>query len=104
MRPDFYRVGGAETCAGRRSERNIPAQMSAAMRIRDRTARREAEAFVVHMGHARYCAWRQRVETFAAVHGVRPLLANVPDVQWFERFAANEDAYSAVVSELGHID
>lgn len=61
-------------------------------------------AFVVQMQHARYRAWRRQVETFKTVTVGRAMLEHVPEDVWAERFAANEDAYSAVVDELARID
>jgi len=72
---------------------------SAAMKIRSTTT----ADFVVCMTHARYRAWRKQVETFKAIEGARAVLEHVPDAAWVERFAVNEDAFSAVVSELAKV-
>lgn len=94
----------AESCAACRSGCRIPGQMAATMKLIDLRIQRETRAFVVHMAQQRYCVWREQVETFKAVEGVRCVLEHVPDMQWLEHFAANEDAFSAVVAELAHVD
>lgn len=70
------------------------------MNLTDRRIRRETARFVAHIGQERYRVWREQVERFKSVQGVRAVLVHVPDSQWVARFAANDDAYSAVVEEL----
>lgn len=52
----------------------------------------------------RYFGWRRAVEAFKAVTGVRPLLMHLPDAVWARRFAANQDAFEAVVDELAGVE
>lgn len=56
--------------------------------------------FVVCMARARYRAWREMVELFKVTEGAQAILGHVPDADWFQHFAANEDAFTAVVVEL----
>lgn len=53
---------------------------------------------------ARLRHWRTKLELFKAVQGVRPLLDHVTEEQWLAHYAANEDAFSAVVEELRTIE
>ncbi len=53
---------------------------------------------------ARLRHWRTKLETFKAVQGLRPMLDHVTEERWLAHYAANEDAFSAVVSELEAID
>lgn len=54
--------------------------------------------------HHRYREWRGRVEEFKTAAGARPVLINVPEEVWLGRFAANDDAISAVVEQLEGFD
>lgn len=60
--------------------------------------------FVVYMHHARFRVWRRTVEQFKTAQGMRNALQHVNEHVWAHRFAANEDAYSAVISEMRRID
>lgn len=53
-----------------------------------------------HSNSARFRHWRTKLETFKALHGVRPMLEHVSEATWRAHYAANEDAFSAVVREL----
>jgi hypothetical protein len=64
----------------------------------------ETRAFVADMQRRRYCAWRKQLELFQVAAGVRRDLVHVPDVSWVQRYAANEDAFSAVLDELERFD
>lgn len=57
-----------------------------------------------YKNEARFLLWRERVETFKATQGARELLGHVSESEWFEYYAANDDAFTAVVSELARID
>jgi hypothetical protein len=57
-----------------------------------------------HSSAARFRHWRTKLEVFKAVQGVAPLLVHVSEDQWHRYYAANEDAFSAVDSELARID
>lgn len=57
-----------------------------------------------HSNAARYRHWRTKLETFKAVQGVAPLLVHVTEADWRRHYAANEDAFSAVQTELARID
>lgn len=74
------------------------------MNLTDRRIRRETERFVAHIGRERYRLWREELERFKAMAGARPALVHVPEARWLGRFAANDDAYSAVVEELCNVD
>lgn len=50
------------------------------------------------------CGWLKQVHDFMTASGARCLLEHVPTSRWVAHFAANEDAYSAVVAELEQID
>lgn len=58
----------------------------------------------VHVARARYRAWREQVERFMVSQGMRAELEHVSDDQWEQHFAANADAYTAVVDELNQVD
>jgi DNA repair photolyase len=60
--------------------------------------------FVRHMEGERYRAWRALVAGITTGFGVRPALVHVPDDVWERYFAANEDAFNAVVTELEAVD
>lgn len=57
-----------------------------------------------HSNAARYRHWRTKLEKFKSVQGVAPLLVHVTEADWRRHYAANEDAFSAVQSELARID
>lgn len=57
-----------------------------------------------HSNAARYRHWRTKLQVFKAVQGVAPLLVHVTEADWRRHYAANEDAFSAVQSELACID
>jgi len=91
----------AEICTARRFGRKLSGVMSAAaMNLIDRRIRRETNRFLAHMERERYRVWREEVERFMVVEGVRPMLIHIPAARWIDRYAANDDAYSAVVEEL----
>ena len=48
--------------------------------------------------------WRKQAEDFMTALGVRAVLEHVTEAQWSQHYAANEDAYSAVVAELLKVD
>lgn len=48
--------------------------------------------------------WRKQVEDFLTATGSRAMLEHVSEARWAEHYAANEDAYSAVVAELEKVD
>lgn len=56
-----------------------------------------------HSNVARFRHWRTKLEVFKASQGVAALLAHVTEDQWRAHYAANEDAFSAVVVELGKV-
>lgn len=60
--------------------------------------------FVAEMAAWRYRVWRQYVEGFKTTIGARPVLEHLPEEVWAQRFAANDDAFSAVVEELERIE
>jgi hypothetical protein len=60
--------------------------------------------FVRHMRNERYQAWRQLVEGLITATGVRPALVHLEEGIWVRHFAANEDAFNAVVAELNGVD
>jgi hypothetical protein len=53
---------------------------------------------------ARRWHWRKKLETFKAVQGVRAVLDHVSEERWAQHYAANEDAFDAVVAELEKIE
>lgn len=53
-----------------------------------------------HSNAARFRHWRTKLEVFKARQGVRPMLEHVSEATWRGHYAANEDAFSAVVKEL----
>jgi hypothetical protein len=57
-----------------------------------------------HWNAARYLHWRRRLEAFKATQGVAALLVHVSHEDWHRHYAANEDAFSAVQTELARID
>lgn len=52
---------------------------------------------------ARFAHWRREVEIFKTAEGARCLLEHVGEDVWRLRYAANDDAYSAVVEELERV-
>lgn len=60
--------------------------------------------FVRRMADQRYRAWRLLVENVITAQGVRPALVHLSEAAWFAHFAANEDAFNAVVAELEGVD
>jgi hypothetical protein len=78
--PNLQLVNTRPTCAG--AERRIA----------------EYQRYLDRMG------WRRQVEDFMTSSGARCLLGTVSDADWERHYAANEDAYSAVVSELQRVD
>lgn len=52
----------------------------------------------------RYRLWRGQVERFQAAFGARQTLVHVPEEVWRGQFAANDDAVSAVVTQLEKFD
>lgn len=48
--------------------------------------------------------WMRQVEEFKTASGSRCLLEHVSDADWLAHFAANEDAYSAVMAEMEKVD
>lgn len=48
--------------------------------------------------------WRKQVAEFMTASGSRCLLEHVTDEQWMRHYAANEDAYTAVVAELEKVE
>jgi hypothetical protein len=48
--------------------------------------------------------WLKQVEDFMTASGARALLEHVTPSEWLQHYAANEDAYSAVVAELERVD
>lgn len=70
------------------------------MNLYDRRQQSDTRRFVACMATARYRAWRELVEGFKVNQGARPLLEHVPEGVWLGRYAANDDAFSAVVEEL----
>lgn len=57
-----------------------------------------------HSNAARFRHWRTKLEVYKAVQGVAKLLIHVSEADWRRHYAANEDAFSAVESELARID
>ncbi len=57
-----------------------------------------------HSNAARYRHWRTKLQVYKAVQGVAALLVHVTEADWRRHYAANEDAFSAVDSELARID
>jgi len=57
-----------------------------------------------HSNAARFRHWRTKVEVFKGTQGVAPLLAHVTEDEWRRHYAANEDAFSAVDSELARVE
>ncbi len=47
--------------------------------------------------------WRRQVEDFMTANGVRPVLEHLPESVWSAHYAANDDAYGAVLHELEHV-
>lgn len=72
------------------------------MNIIDQTLPTEQPLFLSNA--ARFRHWRTKLEVFKALQGVAPLLGHVTEDRWRSYYAANEDAFSAVVSELEKID
>lgn len=60
--------------------------------------------FVANMDAKRWEWWLRTVTTFAANQGARPLLSHVAPADWIRHYAANEDAFSAVVLELDRVE
>lgn len=48
--------------------------------------------------------WAKKVLTFKAVQGWGRMLDHVDEARWLDHYAANEDPFDAVVSELEAID
>lgn len=57
-----------------------------------------------HSNAARYRHWRTKLQVYKAVQGVASLLVHVTEKDWRAHYAANEDAFSAVESELARFD
>jgi hypothetical protein len=64
----------------------------------------ETALFVRRMQGERYCAWRALVEGLKTGVGVRAALVHLPEDVWLRHFAANEDAFNALVAELQGVD
>lgn len=64
----------------------------------------ETPLFVRRMLDARYVAWRYVVEGLITGAGVRPALVHLDEGRWLRHYAANEDAFNAVVAELVRVD
>lgn len=64
----------------------------------------ETPLFVRRMRDDRYVAWRALVEGIVTGTGVRPVLIHLDEGKWLRHFAANEDAFNAVVAELDSVD
>ena len=57
-----------------------------------------------HSNAARFRHWRTKLEVFKALQCMGALLGHVTEEQWRARYAANEDAFSAVVAEMVRVD
>lgn len=77
--------------------------MNAAMNIRRTYPIRCPIDFSAAFTQRKYRAWRREVEGFKVAEGARQILGHVPEASWWAHYAANEDAFSAVVAELAQV-
>lgn len=56
-----------------------------------------------HSNAARFRHWRTKLEVFKALQGMGALLGHVTEAQWRAHYAANEDAFTAVVLEAQRV-